>query len=230
MNIYNATPLLSVEDLSAVAFLLNRGQLVVIPTETVYGLAASLSHPDAIERIFLVKQRPRHKPIILHISDLSQITSIVTLSPLFKNLAASFWPGPLTIVTRHLPHFSSPATAGSGTVAIRMTSHPCALQIIGALGIPVAATSANRSGGVSPTHAQVEQLEGISALVDAGRTPHGMESTVISIIDDQISLIRKGVIPLEKVREKAYNYPYEGGRAHGDPHGRKAAQSYGSLA
>ena len=201
MKIYPASPKLSPLDLASVTDLFLQGHLLAIPTETVYGLSALLSEPASIQKIYAIKNRPFDKPLIIHISALSQLESIIDPSPLFLKLAALFWPGPLTLIARHLPSFSSPATANSATIAIRITSHPCALQLIDALGIPLVATSANSSGAPSPVSAQQIHLEGISAIVDAGPTPYGIESTIVSLIDDLPVVVREGAISLQQLKD-----------------------------
>ncbi|MGF1463847.1 MAG: L-threonylcarbamoyladenylate synthase [Maricaulaceae bacterium] len=172
---------------AAAAEALRNGDLVGLPTETVYGLAADATNPQAVAKVFAAKRRPRFNPLIAHVADLAMAEAIAVFDEPAQALAAAFWPGPLTLV---LPRRSGSdravcdlACAGLDTVAVRLPSHPTARQVIAALGRPVAAPSANVSGRPSPTRANhvCEELGDATALViDGGPCAVGLESTVIA--------------------------------------------------
>ncbi len=184
---------------------LEKGGVVAIPTETVYGLAARFDEPEAIKKIFLTKQRPSDNPLILHISSLSMLPQITETPPsMFYTLADAFFPGPLTIILRKSPKVPSIVTAGQNSVAVRMPSHPIAREIIEAVGVPLAAPSANLSGRPSPTLAKdvLEDLEGkIPYIVDGGPCEHGIESTVLDLTQEIPALLRPGAISRRELEE-----------------------------
>jgi len=221
-EIYSAQPLLSLEDLSIVAGLLQEGRVVAIPTETVYGLAADLFCESAIREIFHVKGRASDNPLIAHVSDLGQVERIAARpSKLFYQLTERFWPGPLTLVTERKAEVPPIAAANLSTIAVRMPSHVCTRQIIDAVGSPLAAPSANRSGTPSSTSVQDvldDFFERIPAVVDGGISPLGIESTVVGLFGDRPLLLRPGAIPREVLEEEI-------GMALGKPEG--AARSPG---
>lgn len=200
-----ARPLLAPKDLEMIVKLLHGGRLVAIPTETVYGLAADLFQPDAVQKIFLAKGRPSDNPLIAHISSIKQLGSLVAApSDLFIRLAQRFWPGPLTLIAERKNEVPPIVSAHLPTIAVRMPAHPCARQIIDAVDSPLAAPSANLSGFPSPTSADdvLEDFEGcIPAVVDGGICSFGIESTVVSLIDDEPRLLRPGAIPREAIEE-----------------------------
>lgn len=185
--------------------LLKGGRLVAIPTETVYGLAADLFQPEAVQKIFMAKGRPSDNPLIAHISALKQLNNLVMdPSDLFIRLAQRFWPGPLTLIAMRKSEVPPIVSAYLPTIAVRMPSHPCARQIIDAIDSPLAAPSANLSGFPSPTSSDdvLEDFEGcIPAVVDGGICAFGIESTVISLIDEEPRLLRPGAIPREVIEE-----------------------------
>ena len=200
-----ARPLLSEEDLELTVSLLKKGEVVAIPTETVYGLAADVFQEDAVRAIFRVKGRPVDNPLIAHISDFSQLDRLVLHPhPLFLRLAHHFWPGPLTIIAERQPNVPAVISAGLSTIAVRMPAHPCASQIIKALESPLAAPSANRSGCPSPTSADDvwEDLENqIPLIVDGGRCSFGIESSVVGFFDNHPVLLRPGAISRASIEE-----------------------------
>lgn len=185
--------------------LLKRGEPVVFPTETVYGLGASIFLPEAIAKIFSLKGRPSDNPLIVHVASIEQALSLIEdVPPSFFLLAARFWPGALTLVLKRQPHVSQSVSAGQPTIAIRMPSHPIALQLIRAVGSPLAAPSANLSGRPSPTCAKdaAEDLEGKVALIlDGGPCSIGIESTVLSLAGPIPVLLRPGQITKEDLEE-----------------------------
>lgn len=188
------------------ASLLAQGGLVAFPTETVYGLGASIWNEEAVRSIFRVKGRPFDNPLIAHLYDFSQVEEIVHCIPsIFWILAHAFFPGPLTIVLEKKQHISSIATAGLQTIAFRMPAHPVAQNLLKMVKIPILAPSANLSGKPSPVTAEHvwEDLEGkIPLILDGGRVPLGIESTVISLFDPENPLLlRPGTITQEAIED-----------------------------
>lgn len=183
--------------------LLNKGETVVFPTETVYGLGGSIFDPRAIASIFSIKGRPADNPLIVHVSSIQQAVDLAeNVPPSFFLLAKHFWPGPLALILKRASHVPSAVSAGQPTLAIRMPSHPIALQLIEAAGFPLAAPSANLSGRPSPTSAldAMEDLEGKVALIlDGGPCSIGIESTVLSLVHPQPTLLRPGQITKEEI-------------------------------
>ena len=191
------------EDIKQAIPFLKKGELVAFPTETVYGLGASVFHTAAIERIFSVKGRPSDNPLIVHISSLDQVSSLAEdVPPSFFLLAHRFWPGPLTLVVKRNPSLPSIVSGGHSTIAIRMPIHKVAQQLIAGLGEPIAAPSANLSGKPSPTTAQdvLEDLQGkIPLIIDGGPCPIGIESTVLNLTSARPTLLRPGSIKKEEL-------------------------------
>lgn len=182
--------------------ILKRGGLVAIPTETVYGLAADATNDRAVAHIFETKQRPTFNPLICHVCDTAMAESLVQVSREVSNLMMKFWPGPLTFVLpKKTPSIVSElVSAGLDTIAVRMPRHPGTREIIKELGHPVAAPSANISGKISPTSAKhVEQELGdvIDLVLDGGDCIEGLESTIITIRDGKIVILRPGTITKE---------------------------------
>ncbi len=185
------------------AELIRRGGLVAFPTETVYGLGANALDPAAVVRIFEAKQRPAWDPIIVHACSVEMAQSLVTDWPeAARKLAAAFMPGPLTLLLPKRAMVPDACTAGREKVGIRIPAHPVALALIEAAGVPIAAPSANRFGGTSPTTAaHVERdLDGrIDAILDSGPAEVGVESTVIDITTAQPIIYRPGGISREQI-------------------------------
>jgi L-threonylcarbamoyladenylate synthase len=186
------------------AKLLQDGEIVVFPTETVYGLGADAFQPTALERIFAAKGRPFNDPLIVHIAKENELELLTTkITTEAKRLAQEFWPGPLTIILpkgTRVPHL---VTAGLETVAVRMPRHPVALALISALGSPIAAPSANRFMHVSPTtaHHVYTDLSGkVPLILDSGPCQIGVESTIIDLCSDEPRILRPGGISLEALR------------------------------
>lgn len=186
------------------AELLRQGEVVGIPTETVYGLAANAYNPEAVTRIFAAKGRPQDNPLIVHIADWEQISEVAERVPEQAiALAKAYWPGPMTMILPKKDSIPMVTSAGLNTVGIRLPSHPLAREIIRAAGVPLAAPSANTSGRPSTTTAQhvMEDLGGrIAAVVDGGPCSVGVESTVISLCGNKPRLLRPGGISLEQLR------------------------------
>ena len=187
------------------ARLLQAGETVGIPTETVYGLAADATCDEAVAKIFAAKGRPQDNPLIVHIAAMEELEGLVREVPeACKKLAAAFWPGPLTIIMPRGPKVADTVCAGLDTVAIRMPSHPVAAAVIKKSGLPLAAPSANLSGLPSPTNAHhtFRDLEGrIPLVLDGGECGVGVESTVITIAEEIPTLLRPGYITKEQLEE-----------------------------
>lgn len=188
------------QDLQTAARLLRQGELVAIPTETVYGLAADALNGEAVAAIFKAKGRPSDNPLIVHIANRSQLSDLVSAVPkTAEKLADAYWPGPLTMIFQKTDAVPNEVSAGLSTVAVRMPSHPVARRII-ELSCPLAAPSANRSGIPSPTDAKrvAEDMEGrIAAVVDGGVCDVGVESTVIDVSGDRVRVLRPGAVTVE---------------------------------
>jgi L-threonylcarbamoyladenylate synthase len=180
------------------AELLRAGQIVAFPTETVYGLGANALDPGAIERVYQAKGRPAYNPLIVHVPDTAAATALVTEWPAAAaRLAARWWPGPLTLVLPRDPIIPPRVSAGLTTIALRVPAHPVAQALLRAVGLPIAAPSANRSGEVSPTTAaHVEASLGVAVplILDAGPTDVGIESTVIDLSGRIPLLLRPGMV------------------------------------
>jgi L-threonylcarbamoyladenylate synthase len=189
------------------AALLRAGGLVAFPTETVYGLGANALDAAAVERIFAAKQRPAWDPVIVHIAEPPMIELLVTeISESAALLMKAFWPGPLTLLLPRSDKVPDAVTAGKALVGVRMPAHPVALRLIRSAGMPVAAPSANLFGRISPTTAAhvLEDLDGrIDAVLDAGATLHGVESTVLDVSQTPMRIYRPGAITAEQIRAVA---------------------------
>ncbi len=178
---------------------------MAFPTETVYGLGANALDPDAVARIFVAKGRPTWDPLIVHITDSAMLAVVAgeSISKPARELMAAFWPGPLTLLLPKAAQIPEAVTAGRSLVGVRMSAHPVAHALITAAGVPIAAPSANTFGRVSPTLADhvLEDLEGrIDAVLDAGETRFGLESTVVDASQKPVVLYRPGVISIEALR------------------------------
>jgi len=185
------------------AELLRAGEVVALPTETVYGLAANALDPAAVARIFEVKGRPSHNPIIIHVSDLAMAREFVADWPVAaEKLAQSFWPGPLTLVLPRAAGIPDSVTAGGPTVGVRWPSHPFMQAVIRRCGFPLAAPSANPSNSISPTNAaHVNETLGarIKLIVDGGQSQVGIESTVLDVTSCPPTVLRPGMIHAESL-------------------------------
>jgi L-threonylcarbamoyladenylate synthase len=185
------------EFIQRAAGVLLSGGLVAFPTETVYGLGANALDALAVRRIFAAKERPAYDPLIVHLADVADLGRVACdIPPLVSDLAAHFWPGPLTLVLPRCAAIPLEVTAGGETVAVRVPAHPVAQALIRAAGVPVAAPSANRFGRLSPTCAAdvLADLDGrIEVLLDGGPTVVGVESTVLSLVGEPVILRPGGV-------------------------------------
>jgi L-threonylcarbamoyladenylate synthase len=189
---------------------LRAGEVVALPTETVYGLAADALSAAAVLKIFESKKRPRFDPLIVHLPELGWLERVAVIEekarPLIERLIAKFWPGPLTIVLPRRELVPAIVTAGLETIALRMSAHPLFTEIARVFAQPLAAPSANRFGRISPTTAAhvMEELSGrISLVVDGGATEHGIESTVAAVRAGKIEILRAGPITREELEKFA---------------------------
>jgi len=197
-------------DRVAAVELLRKGDVVALPTETVYGLSASALNPIAVAKIFEAKERPRFDPLIVHLPNREWLGRIAELPSgdrqLISTLTDKFWPGPFTIVLPKLDIVPDIVTAGLDTVALRLSAHPVFTEIVRQLDEPLATPSANRFGRVSPTAARhvLDELDGrIPLIIDAGATEHGIESTIVAVRDGRIEILRCGPITHEQLSELA---------------------------
>jgi L-threonylcarbamoyladenylate synthase len=199
------TERLKPEEVERAAHLLRTGCVVAFPTETVYGLGAAIFNPGAIEKIFSVKGRPADNPLIAHVCDFAQIEKIaIELQERFYVLAERFFPGPLTLVVKKHPAVPLIVSGGRETVALRMPKQGIARALIAALGEPIVAPSANLSGKPSATDADhvLEDFDGkISAVIEGGRCELGIESTVLSLLQNSPVLLRPGTIRKQELEE-----------------------------
>ncbi|MGN7478178.1 L-threonylcarbamoyladenylate synthase [Solibacillus silvestris] len=186
--------------------LLDNGEVVAFPTETVYGLGAVATDEQAVKKIFAAKGRPSDNPLIVHIGTAEEVSLYTAnISEVAKKCMEAFWPGPLTLVMHAKPNILAPSvTAGLQTVGIRMPDHPVALKLLQTLKKPLAAPSANRSGKPSPTKAShvFEDLQGIiPCILDGGRTGIGVESTVLDVTLSEPVILRPGGVTKEMLEE-----------------------------
>ncbi len=193
-------------DLTKAAELLKAGELVAIPTETVYGLAANALDPDAVLKIFEAKKRPGFDPLIVHAGSFDAIRDFVgTIPPAAHRLGEFFWPGPLTVLLPKKPVIPDLVTSGLDTVAVRIPSHPLTTKLLELLDFPLAAPSANLFGHVSPTRAAhvKDQLDGkVAYILDGGDCGVGLESTIVGFPENELPTIyRLGGIPVEEIEE-----------------------------
>jgi L-threonylcarbamoyladenylate synthase len=193
--------------LEQAAQILRTGGLVALPTETVYGLGANALDAAAVSRIFAAKQRPAWDPVIVHIADEQMLDGLVVQIPeAARKLMAAFWPGPLTLLLPRTARVPDVVTAGRPLMGVRMPAHPVALELIRRAGVPVAAPSANLFGHISPTTAQhvLADLDGrIDAVVDAGPTEHGVESTVLDPCQTPMVIYRPGAVTAAQIQATA---------------------------
>lgn len=187
------------------AVLLRAGGLVAFPTETVYGLGANALDDAAVQRIFAAKERDPDDPLIVHIADADAVGTVARdVPPLARQLTDAFWPGGLTLVLPRAEGVAPAVSAGRDTVAVRMPSHPVALELIATAGVPVAAPSANRFMRTSATTAAhvLDDLGGrIDMVLDAGPATAGIESTVVAVEGEAVTLLRPGAVTVERLEE-----------------------------
>jgi len=198
-KIHRGTP----GNLRRLARVLQRGGLVAVPTETVYGLAANALDGAACGRIFRAKRRPANDPLIVHVADLSMLGRIAESNGAVAKLARAFWPGPLTLVLHRTQVVPDVVTAGLSSVAVRMPAHPLLRRLLRLTGLPLAAPSANPFGYVSPTtaaHVRDGLGSAIAHILDGGPCRHGLESTIVDVRNPRRPmLLRPGVITAEQL-------------------------------
>ena len=191
------------QSIALAARLLQQGELVALPTETVYGIAADARNGKAVRKIFAAKGRPQDNPLIVHICGMQMLEGIVAeVPPRARKLAAAFWPGPLTMVMPRGEEVSDVTCSGLDTVGVRMPSHPVVQAVIRASGVAFAAPSANLSGKPSPTNAQdtLADMDGrLPLILDGGESAVGVESTVVSVTGEHPVLLRPGYITKEQM-------------------------------
>ncbi|MBV6458081.1 MAG: Threonylcarbamoyl-AMP synthase [Fimbriimonadaceae bacterium] len=174
------------------------GELVIMPTETVYGLAADATNPEAVGKIFTAKGRPENNPLIVHVDSVAMARECVQEWPeIADRLASAFWPGPLTLVLPKSPLIPATVTAGLDTVGVRIPNHPVALELIRRAGKPIAAPSANPANAVSPTrvgHLSDPILAAVAVVLDGGPCEAGIESTVVRVAADGVVILRPGAV------------------------------------
>lgn len=198
------TPLYT--DLQKAIELLRRGDLVGMPTETVYGLAGDARNSEAVAKIYTLKNRPAFNPLIAHVDSLDMATDQAVFSSLAMDLAGAFWPGPITLV---LPVACANtvcdlARAGLDTQALRWPKHPVAQALISSLAAPIVAPSANKSGRISPTsraHVQSEFGSDLQLVLEGQSSGLGLESTVLAVLDNEVTLLRPGSLSREDIEK-----------------------------
>jgi L-threonylcarbamoyladenylate synthase len=194
----------SQSELNAAVQALRDGEVVAFPTETVYGLGANAQHAEALQRVFKLKARPRSHPLIVHLDNARFLHRWAKSVPVAaEQLAARFWPGPLTLVLPRASNVLDLVTGGQDTVAVRVPSHPMAQQLLTAFGGGIAAPSANRYGHVSPTraeHVREEFGDAVPVVLDGGECKVGLESTIVDCSGEIVRLLRPGSITLSKLR------------------------------
>ena len=200
---------------------LRRGELILLPTETVYGLGADAADPAAVAAIFEAKGRPRFNPLISHVADTGAAEAVGVFDKAARALADAFWPGPMTLVTpvRDARRVCDLARAGLDSVAIRVPGHAKARAVLAAFGGPVVAPSANRSGRPSPTtfaDAVEETGFAVTAAVDGGACAFGLESSVVSVLGGQVALLRPGSVTRAEI-EAVVGPLAESGQGHRSP-------------
>ncbi len=199
---------------------LARGEVVGLPTETVYGLAGDASNPEAVRRIFALKGRPADHPVIVHLGDASWLDQWAREIPVTARILANhFWPGPLTLILRRAPAVSDLVTGGQDTVGLRVPAHPVALAVLRGFGRGLAAPSANRFGHLSPTLAQHVRAEfgaDLPLVLDGGPCDIGIESTIVDLSGDRPRVLRPGNIPVETLAA-VLEAPVAGGESVSSP-------------
>jgi len=193
------------EQIERAVRLLNAGELVAFPTETVYGLGADADDATAVARIFAAKGRPATHPLIVHVSNLAMARSYAGALPdSAVRLAEAFWPGPLTLVVPKSDRALAAVTGGQDTVALRAPAHPVARALLAAFGRGIAAPSANRYGRISPTRAddvREELGQGVALVLDGGDCEVGLESTIVACLDGQVTLLRPGAVSRPQIAD-----------------------------
>jgi len=211
--------------IESAAAALRDGRLIAFPTETVYGLGADATNARAVAAIFEAKGRPRFNPLIVHVASVELAAVLGHLTPAGSQLAAAFWPGPLTLVLAKRADcpIAELATAGLDTIALRVPAHPVAQALLQAASLPIAAPSANRSGHVSPTtaaHVEADLGKTVAMVLDGGAAPLGLESTVVDVTGEAPIALRLGAVPREdlaRVLDRPVATASDGARSPASP-------------
>jgi L-threonylcarbamoyladenylate synthase len=189
--------------------ILKQGGIVACPTDTVYGVVAAINIEPAVERIYRIKGRPRSQALPILLADKSQMADVAKIVPLLAwRLADKFWPGALTMVLLKSESVSDIVTGGGKTVAVRMANHPMPIAIIRGLGVPIVGTSANLSGKPSALTAEEVRTQlgdKVDMIIDGGRCPGGIESTIVDLSGEAPRIIRQGAIPPEEIEQVCPN-------------------------
>jgi L-threonylcarbamoyladenylate synthase len=189
--------------------ILKQGGIVACPTDTVYGVVAAINIEPAVERIYRIKGRPRSQALPILLADKSQMADVAKIVPLLAwRLADKFWPGALTMVLLKSESVSDIVTGGGKTVAVRMANHPMPTAIIRGLGVPIVGTSANLSGHPSALTAEEVRTQlgdKVDMIIDGGRCPGGIESTIVDLSGEAPRIIRQGAIPPEEIEQVCPN-------------------------
>ncbi len=198
--------------IAAAADLLRGGQIVAIPTETVYGLAADASNADAVARIYAAKGRPDFNPLIVHVRDRAAAEELAVFEKLAEKLVGAFWPGPMTLVLplRENAPVTKAVTAGLPTIAVRCSAHPVMQAVLAKSELNLAAPSANKSGGISPTRAEhvlASLGNTVPMILDAGPCNAGLESTIVAVREDGWQILRPGPVTADAIVEIAGSRP-----------------------
>lgn len=203
-------------EVSRATALLRAGELVAFPTETVYGLGADATNPQAIAKIFAAKGRPADHPLIVHIPDAAHLGRwAIDIPEAARQLAAAFWPGPLTLILKRHPAVLDAITGGQDTVGLRVPNHPLALQLLREFDGGVAAPSANRFGHVSPTtaaHVREELGNAVSLILDGGPCAVGIESTILDLSGAEPNILRPGMLGAAAIAAVLGRTPGFGGK------------------
>lgn len=214
-------------DLARAVALLRAGALVAFPTETVYGLGADASNPQAVRRIFAAKGRPADHPLIVHLADFDQLPQWArTVPPAAVTLAKRFWPGPMTLILPRAVHVLDEVTGGQDSVGLRVPSHPLAQRLLRAFGGGIAGPSANRFGRISPTtaeHVRAEMADRVDLVLDGGACAVGIESTIVDLTTGQAVLLRPGHISVTQLEAALGARVGQAGRASPRASGSLAA-------
>lgn len=208
-KIFNFANDKNLENMNIVAKAIKEDELVVFPTETVYGIGANAFSEVAVNKIFEAKNRPNDNPLIVHISDVSMLDGIVkNINEIEQNLINNFWPGPFTIILEKTEKIPNCVSCGLNTIGVRMPSNKIAHKLIEVAGVPIAAPSANISGKPSGTILQdiYEELsEKVNYFIDGGKSEIGLESTVVKVENNSVKILRPGKITVEDIEKLGYN-------------------------
>lgn len=200
-------------DVNEASRVLLSGGIIGMPTETVYGLAACALDHSAVARVFAVKSRPMHHPLIVHLSPETDVSKWGIMTTNAQRLANAFWPGPLTLLVKRTDLVPDWVTGGRDTVALRVPSHPVAIELLRLADTGIVAPSANKFGKVSPTtaeHVRQDLGDDVDLILDGGACAVGIESTIVECIGDSVSILRPGAVTAEEIQEVLKTQPSNG--------------------